>query len=110
MAGALDNPILNSPYEPPHAHFVIGPAGPTGEVKPGRRLSESFIPIPLGRKTKNNLADAANGQQQAIDFDVTGERREVNPLINEIRGRVDLWRSRNYAGVTPVSRKLLQHW
>ncbi len=27
---ALDNPILNSPYEPPGQYFEIGRQGPTG--------------------------------------------------------------------------------
>ena len=49
---ALENPILNSPYEPPARHFVLGPHGPTGEVRQGRRLSESFIPIPTGRRPR----------------------------------------------------------
>lgn len=101
----LDNPILNSPYEPPAAHFVLGPSGPTGEVQAGRRRSESFIAVPTGRR--NNDAAA---QQQDIDFDATGERREVNTFINDIRQRVELWRARGYTGVTPITRKLLLHW
>ena len=28
----ISNPILNSPYDPPEAHFEIGPNGPTGVV------------------------------------------------------------------------------
>lgn len=101
----LDNPILNSPYEPPSRHFVIGPAGPTGEVKEGRRPSESFIPVPITKKGVSKAAD-----QITIDFDGTGERRELNSLINDIRARVDLWRGRGYPGITPISRKLLLHW
>ena len=31
MAADLSNPILNSPYDPPEAHFEIGPNGPTGQ-------------------------------------------------------------------------------
>jgi type III restriction enzyme len=46
----------------------------------------------------------------AIDFDVTGERIQRNDLINEIRSDVDLWRGRGYPGVTPYTRKLLEHW
>jgi type III restriction enzyme len=99
---ALDNPILSSPYESPEAHFVLGPDGPTGEKKPGRRPSESFIPVPPSRKK--------GAAQQAIDFDVTQERREQNTLINDIRFEVERWRARGYPGVTPMSRKLLQHW
>jgi type III restriction enzyme len=100
-AESLDNPILNGPYDPPGRHFELGPDGPTGTVVDGRRLSESFIPVPPSRK---------KAEQQALDFDVTGERRALNTLINDIRQAVDLWRARNYNGVTPITRKLLQHW
>jgi type III restriction enzyme len=105
-SGGLDNPILNSPYDAPAAHFVLGPSGPTGEVRDGRRPSESFVAVPTGKKAgKGQAVD-----QQAIDFDITGERREVNTLINDIRARVEMWRARGYNGVTPISRKLLLHW
>lgn len=36
---ALENPILNSPYDPPEQHFVIGLHGLTGEIRAGRRLA-----------------------------------------------------------------------
>jgi type III restriction enzyme len=97
----LDNPILNSPYGPPQRHFELGPDGPTGLVFDGRRPSESFIPVPRPKK---------GTAQQALDFDATGERRELNTLINDIRFEVDRWRARDYSGVTPITRKLLQHW
>jgi type III restriction enzyme len=99
---ALDNPILNSPYDPPAAHFELGPDGPTGVVAPGRRRSESFIPVPPSRKGKH--------AQQQLDLDAAGERIEQNTLINDIRHAVDRWRAGNYNGVTPMTRKLLQYW
>jgi type III restriction enzyme len=108
-AASLENPILNSPYEPPEAHFVLGANGPTGEVRVGRRTSESFIPVPVGRRRKG-AGQPAMVEQSELDFDVTGERREVNSLINDVRSRVDRWRAYGYPGVTPVTRKLLQHW
>ena len=46
----LINPILNSPYYPPEAHFELGSEGPTGTILPGRRPSESFIPLPVSKK------------------------------------------------------------
>src|SRR3546814_289955 len=104
-ARAVENPILNSPYEAPAAHFVLGPSGPTGEIRDGRRPSESFVALPSG---KRGTADAE--EQQGLDFDLTGERREVNTLINDIRSRVELWRAQGYNGVTPITRKLLHHW
>lgn len=101
----IANPILNGPYDPPERHFEIGPSGPTGEVLAGRRPSESFIPVPPPRKGRKGAA-----QQAALDFDVTHERRDRNTLINDIRRQVELWRGRRYQGVTPYSRKLLEHW
>jgi type III restriction enzyme len=101
---SIDNPILNSPYEQPDRHYVIGPQGPTGEIRDGRRPSESFIPIAITRKGKAF-------EQEGFDFDLTRERREKNSLINDVRRDVEKWRrGGQYAGVTPISRKLLQHW
>ncbi len=102
--GAIDNPIINSPYDPPEHHFEIGPKGPTGELVAGRRPSESFIPVPLTKKGHGS------GTQQTLDFDATGERRVKNDLVNSVRHQVDLWRGRGYPWVTPVTRKLLQYW
>ena len=103
-ADSLANPILNSPYEPPERHFEIGPHGPTGEIQEGRRPSESFIPIPVAKKGRRR-------EQQALDFDATGERREQNTLINDIRREVERWRAqqleRRHAH-TPASCS--QHW
>lgn len=103
MSHAIDNPILNSPYAQPDRYYEIGPKGPTGEIRDRRRPSESFIPIAIAKKGK----DAG---QAEFDFD-SHERRERNSLINDLRRDVDKWRrGGEYPGVTPISRKLLQHW
>ena len=102
VTDALSNPVINRPFDPPTQHFVIGPNGPTGQRAPGRRPSESFIPIPRSRKTANEPLE--------FDFDPTGERRQENSLINQLRVEVDLWRARGYEHVTHVSRLLLEHW
>lgn len=108
MTGTIDNPILNSPFEQPDRHYVIGPQGPTGEIRDGRRPSESFIPIAVSKKGKKGVDGSG---QEGFDFDVTRERREKNSLINDLRRDVEKWRRNGqYAGVTPISRKLLQHW
>lgn len=98
----LSNPIISSPYDPPEHHFELGPSGPTGVLLPGRRPSESFIPVPLSRKGRT--------VQTSLDFDLTGERREQNSLINDIRREVERWRAARWNGVTPYTRKLLAHW
>ena len=104
MADDLRNPVLNGPYDPPEQYFDIGSTGPTGVVRSGRRPSESWIPVPATRKGRGRQA-----VQEAIDFDVTGERRESNTLINDVRRAVETWR-RSYDGVTPITRKLLRYW
>jgi len=94
--------------EQPDRHYVIGLHGPTGEIRDGRRLSESFIPIAVTKTGKKRQEDS---EQFGIDFDVTGERRQKNDLINRIRLDVDTWRmGGHYGGVRPIARKLLQHW
>lgn len=105
VTGDLSDPVLNGPYDPPERYFEIGPDGPTGVVKPGRRPSESWVPIPATRKGRAS----GQGVQESLDFDATGERREINTLINDIRREVERWRA-SYLGVTPITRKLLQHW
>ena len=104
VTGALDNPVINGPFDPPQRHFEIGSSGPTGKLLDGRRSSESWIPVPSARKGRGKPAE-----QGALDFDVTGERREQNTLINDIRREVERWRL-TYSGVTPITRKLLEHW
>ncbi|WP_161996393.1 BPTD_3080 family restriction endonuclease [Rhodococcus sp. YH1] len=106
MSESIANPIINSPYVQPDRYFEIGPGGPTGEIKPGRRPSESYIPIAPTRKGTK----APDSVQDEFDFDLTGERREKNPLINDLRREVGLWRQRGYGRVTPTTRKLLLHW
>ncbi len=102
VANPLENPVVNSPHDPPARHFELGPDGtPTGVVLDGRRRSESFVPVPPSRK---------RARQAGFDLDVTGERREVNELINDVRYQVDRWRARGHPGVTPYTRKLLEHW
>jgi type III restriction enzyme len=102
VSESIDNPILNSPYEQPDRYYQIGPNGPTGEIREGRRPSESFIPIAVAKK---------GTEQGELDFDATGERRERNTLINDLRRDIATWRrGGEYPGVTPISRKLLQYW
>lgn len=105
MLSDLSNPIINGPYDPPQQHFELDRSGsPTGTLIVGRRPSESFIPIPVSQKGKRAKAQAV------FDFDATGERRELNSLINDVRTEVGLWRARNYPGATAISRKLMTHW
>lgn len=106
----LTNPILNGPYDPPERYFEIGPKGPTGQILEGRRPSESFIPIAATKKRGRPAKGEQVALQEELDFGITGERRDKNSLINELRREVELWRARRYPHVTPITRTLLLHW
>ncbi len=102
----LANPIINPPYAVPTRHFEIGPTGPTGTIIESRRPSESYIPVATVRKGR------AKGADQSVQevLTLTHEQVVKNTLIDELRGEVAVWRNRRYDGVTPISRKLLEHW
>jgi type III restriction enzyme len=97
----IENPILNSPYQEPTRHFRFGDEGITNEVVETRRTSSYFVPIPPPKK---------KGKQLVFDTEWTQDRIETNDKVNQIRDRVQHWREGDYQGITPVTRKLLQHW
>jgi len=97
----IDNPIINSPFLPPSLHFKFDDDGITDEIIEARRRSAYFVPIPASKK---------KGSIQPDLFNLTEERVEENPLINEIRSRVNSWRELGYPLTTATTRRLLQHW
>jgi len=80
--------IINSPYTCPTQHWRQEPDGRTLTLEPNRR--------PAGYEI----------------FDVRNNTRRVEELklVNQIRGRVGVWRAADYPGVTSITRRLLEHW
>ena len=109
-ASFYEHPILNSPYEYPIRHWELDDSGiPTDRIVGGRRESRYITPVPPARR---------QSAQQAMILgvpEVSSEQQEYDPtpIINEIRRRVDAWRSipdSSQWGVTPETERLLQHW
>ena len=98
---AIENPVINSPFDEPARHFRFDDDGITEDVAPGRRPSSYFVPIPEARR---------RGKQLPLDAEWTRERVEQNHDINRIRERVALWRRGGWVGVTNTTRGLLQYW
>ena len=98
----IDNPVINSPFEEPQRHFKFNARGITEEIAAGRRRSEYFMPFP---KPKKQSAEAQL-QFELPDRDL----REANTFINSVRTQVTAWRNSGYPGVTPTTRRLLEHW
>ena len=104
---SIDNPILNSPYEQPDRHFEIGPNGPTGRDQ-GRPPAERVLHPDRRRRRRARRASRFRRRSTSTSPANAGSGTS---LINEIRRDVAKWRSDGqYGGVTPITRKLLQHW
>ena len=108
----FEQPILNSPYEPPRRHHGLSAEGQPLNLPPveGRRRSELISPVPPSKlKTKK-------AKQAELDlFAEADEEGQAYTLqnINEIRDYVTAWRALNNPadwGVTPVTQLLLQYW
>lgn len=97
-----ENPILNSPYEEPAAHYATDSEGALNytEVRPERRI---FTPDPYA------IPERQRGQLSA--FDVNDHEVEYNNLlVNLIRKEVKQWRLAGYPETTRVTRELLYFW
>ena len=114
----FEQPILNSPYEPPRFHHHLDADGQPTDLPPvaGRRRSELITPVPKPKKKKGKAAPTDQaGFVFADQKGLTTAEVEYNPtpIINEIRQHVESWRNlpnpRDWK-VTPATARLLQHW
>lgn len=110
----FERPILNSPYEYPSQHWELVDGQPTNRIVPHRRRVELITPIPKAKKRKKKPAS-----QEELGFaDLTGiatekQKYDPTPIINELRGHVDAWRTLPNPSqwhVTPETARLLEHW
>ena len=110
----FERPILNSPYAYPGRHWELDADGqPTGRLIESRREAKFITPIPRPKKHKR-----AKGQTRLVFDEGAGvstakQQYDPTPIINQLRSRVDQWRSISnptHWGVTPETARLLQHW
>ena len=84
--------IINSPYEIPTAYWQYVRERRMFKKADGRRPAGYIVATP-GSKA----------------FDDPGVFVEL-PLVNQIRPRVMAWRDAGYAGVSGITKRLLEHW
>ena len=84
--------IINSPYEKPNKHLKYNRDERKFELVEGRR--------PAGYTIASEYSEK---------FDDPGFFVEL-PEVNKIRDRVDKWRDSGCAGVTKVTKELLDYW
>ena len=108
-----ENPILNSPFEPPARHWVLDEdRQPTSTIGEGRRRVSFVTPIPATRK-------AGGAGQRRLSLDDTGgtpetgdPQYELIALIDGLRQELAAWRAlpEHQWRVTPETARLLKHW
>jgi type III restriction enzyme len=91
----VPEPILNSPFEEPQAHWHIV-EGEAPEQRSGRRPATYFYRDPKARFEK----EYGGAVGTAIEL----------KRVNRIRGQVKKWRLEGYPGVTRTTLELLQWW
>lgn len=84
--------ILNSPFEEPDAYWDYDRSAMLFTQRHGRRPAGYVVATP-----------------DAQGFDDPGVFVPL-PLVNQIRPRVQAWRSAGYPGITGITRRLLEHW
>lgn len=97
----IENPVINNPFKEPQRHFKFTQRGITEDIAEGRRRSEYFIPMPKPRK---------QSREDQMTLLPDPELREANIFINRVRAQVTAWRNSGYPGVTPTTKRLLEHW
>jgi type III restriction enzyme len=111
----FDQPILNSPYEPPTRHHALDADGQPMDVPPvtGRRRSALITPVPKPRKKQRKADQGTFCLTEAQELSTRAQEYDVSDFINEIRGHVETWRAipnPSDWGVTPATQRLLTHW
>ena len=92
MSLAVDNPIVNSPFEEPTRYWDYQEGQPV--LVEGRRPAGYY------------LRPRTRGPQVSM-FE---EEFVLLETVNLIRERVKAWREKGYRGVTSITRRLLTHW
>ena len=109
----FESPILNSPYGFPGQHWELVDGQPTNQIISNRRRSDFYSPVPKPKKRRQNKGQANLTFEDVQGLTSDDQEYSPTPIINEIRGYVEKWRSLpnpNDWGVTPDTARLLQHW
>ena len=84
--------IINSPYACPQQHWR--------KVAQSSSTSPKLEQTASRRRASYEIFDTRNNTSREVEL----------PLVNQIRERVDAWRTAGYPGITSITRSLLEHW
>ncbi len=94
---AVDQPILNDPFEEPTRYWIYEPDSGQPVVMEGRRPAGYYF---RARRRPDERQLSFLAEEQFVQLE----------LVNTIRHRVGEWRKAGYTGVTPITRQLLTYW
>lgn len=92
MSLGIDHLIINPPYEEPRQHWDYNHYRMAFERAEGRR--------PSGYTIASTTQKLLNDPGVFVQI----------PLVNQIRQRIKEWREAGYAGVSGITKQLLEHW
>jgi len=97
----VEQPILNSPFEPPQEYWFIKEGEPP-EKRKGRRPAIVFPP--RDQKEEWTIGDGILARSK--DYENAYELA----LANRIRQKVSEWREAGFPGVTRTTKEILEWW
>lgn len=100
---AIENPILNNPYEEPQLHYATNVEGELDygtQVQGRRAFTGADQAIPVRQKNQADLPGLGEAFAAAHN----------NLLVNILRREVKAWREEGYQNTTRITRELLNFW
>jgi len=94
---AVDEPIINDPFEEPKHYWVYDSATGLPVKAPGRRPAHYYF---RSRRRTDAAQTKLFAEEEMVEL---GE-------VNKIRDQVRKWREGGYKGASQVTRQLLRHW
>ena len=98
VQAAVEEPILNSPYEEPKLHWMYDKSGQATKTPGRRKATYWWTTLRTG---------TAQMELEGVGTDFGGTDM---PLINALRADLLRWRASNWEGATPITKQLLRHW
>lgn len=94
---AVDEPIINSPFEEPTSYWVYDSATGMPIKAPGRRPAHYYF---RSSRRQDSAQTSFFAEEEMVELE----------LVNSIRAQVKKWREGGYKNVTPITKQLLNHW
>ncbi len=94
---AVDEPIINTPFEEPTQYWVYDSTSGLPVKAPGRRPAHYYF---RSRRRVDAAQTSMFAEEEMVEL---GE-------VNKIRDQVRKWREGGYKGTSQVTRQLLRHW